>query len=727
MAGTEPTGIFAPRPFPKPDTATAEPTVQARAESPEHLGQLINIPLLSAEQQAAGGMQPVQAKLTIGQPGDKYEQEADQMAAKVMRMPEPSGAVEEQTPASSLPSAFAQPKPFSQAISPIQRQGTEHEEDKELAQPKPIQRQAATEEEEDPTVMPAVMRQADMGKEKEEDAIAPKLAIQRQAEPEEEPKKLEDTAQLKPMLQRASVEEENNEEDAIAPKLAIQRQADPEEEKEEPETLAQTKPLLQRAMPDEEEDKEPVSPKLQRRQAAVPEEEDKDPLQTKPQLQRETLPQEEDKTLQAKPQNLKLKTQNSKLPLPSLQAKDGAPQAPANFENQLAQHKGSGHPLSEGTRTFMEPRFGSDFSNVRVHETPDLANSIQAQAFTHGQDIYFNSGKYNPGSSGGKELLAHELTHVVQQTKHVAAFPLRRQLKPQSNKSTDRVAILCKEWNVREQPLRSSSKLGTLTYGDKVPLKRQINDDWLEVTYLSKTGFVYKKPWIKIQRAGESSEDTSATGYVGLNPEAYKEASALEKNSKDEVHTSLNDPQEHINYDSTNEIEKFIVFQLGVTKKHPKFQKILNCLEECDPNFREQMADLVKIFRSAELGHMKLERLVLSGHHSSGVMLGDAPTAGLLVPIRDLNNLSKAFSGAAGQIEDVMFSACNSKEQVELCKQIFPNLKSIWVYEGYSPSIKQGSARHITNWERKTRGHRVPKKSDAAGNIAIWTDKDGFL
>jgi len=65
----------------------------------------------------------------------------------------------------------------------------------------------------------------------------------------------------------------------------------------------------------------------------------------------------------------------------------------------------------------MEPRFGGiDFSNVQVHETPDLANSIQAQAFTHGQDIYFNSGKYNPGSSSGKELLAHELTHVVQQT-----------------------------------------------------------------------------------------------------------------------------------------------------------------------------------------------------------------------------------------------------------------------------------------------------------------------
>ncbi|MEM9213252.1 MAG: DUF4157 domain-containing protein [Cyanobacteria bacterium P01_F01_bin.150] len=77
----------------------------------------------------------------------------------------------------------------------------------------------------------------------------------------------------------------------------------------------------------------------------------------------------------------------------------------------------------------MEPRFGTDFSNVRVHETPDLANAIQAQAFTHGQDIYFNSGKYNPESSGGKELLAHELTHVVQQKKDLVKMKKKESSK----------------------------------------------------------------------------------------------------------------------------------------------------------------------------------------------------------------------------------------------------------------------------------------------------------
>lgn len=105
---------------------------------------------------------------------------------------------------------------------------------------------------------------------------------------------------------------------------------------------------------------------------------------------------------------------------PQIQAKGSeAPAVPDGFANRLSQNRSGGKPLSDETRSFMEPRFGSDFSNVRVHETPDLANSIQAQAFTHGQDIYFNSGKYNPSSSSGKELLAHELTHTQQQVETV--------------------------------------------------------------------------------------------------------------------------------------------------------------------------------------------------------------------------------------------------------------------------------------------------------------------
>jgi hypothetical protein len=84
----------------------------------------------------------------------------------------------------------------------------------------------------------------------------------------------------------------------------------------------------------------------------------------------------------------------------------------------LSSTKGGGAPLSGGARQFMETAFGADFSSVRIHadgSAADMSRSIQAKAFTHGNDIYFNSGQYQPDSPHGQHLLAHELTHVLQQ------------------------------------------------------------------------------------------------------------------------------------------------------------------------------------------------------------------------------------------------------------------------------------------------------------------------
>ncbi|MEP7356282.1 MAG: DUF4157 domain-containing protein [Anaerolineales bacterium] len=88
-------------------------------------------------------------------------------------------------------------------------------------------------------------------------------------------------------------------------------------------------------------------------------------------------------------------------------------------EDRLGAQKGAGQPLPGEVRGFMEPRFGADFSQVRVHtggEASRLSRQLSAQAFTHGTDIYMAEGKYSPASGDGRRLLAHELTHVVQQT-----------------------------------------------------------------------------------------------------------------------------------------------------------------------------------------------------------------------------------------------------------------------------------------------------------------------
>ncbi|MFT3843842.1 MAG: DUF4157 domain-containing protein [Lacibacter sp.] len=88
------------------------------------------------------------------------------------------------------------------------------------------------------------------------------------------------------------------------------------------------------------------------------------------------------------------------------------------FEQNLSSSKGAGSPLPSTTKQFMESRFNADFSGVRIHTgsyAESLSNSIHAQAFTHGNDIYFNSGKYSPHTGAGGTLLAHELTHTIQQ------------------------------------------------------------------------------------------------------------------------------------------------------------------------------------------------------------------------------------------------------------------------------------------------------------------------
>ncbi|MEH1921378.1 eCIS core domain-containing protein [Nostoc sp.] len=132
-----------------------------------------------------------------------------------------------------------------------------------------------------------------------------------------------------------------------------------------------------------------------------------DQVQTKPLaaaitplVQREAMPEEEEE-LQTK-RSLQLST-------------NGSFQTEDNFETRLNSSESGGSPLPDTVRSYMEPRFGADFSQVRVHtgnESVQMNRDLNAQAFTHQQNIFFGAGK----SPGNDALTAHELTHVVQQT-----------------------------------------------------------------------------------------------------------------------------------------------------------------------------------------------------------------------------------------------------------------------------------------------------------------------
>ncbi|MDO8929137.1 MAG: DUF4157 domain-containing protein, partial [Bacteroidota bacterium] len=113
-------------------------------------------------------------------------------------------------------------------------------------------------------------------------------------------------------------------------------------------------------------------------------------------------------------------------------------EASPSIENKINASKGSGSPLDHSTRSEMESGFGNNFSGVRVHtgnEAQQMNKDLNAQAFTHGQDIYFDEGKYNPETTSGKHLLAHELTHTVQQTGAIGTKLVQRATNPKKSSS----------------------------------------------------------------------------------------------------------------------------------------------------------------------------------------------------------------------------------------------------------------------------------------------------
>lgn len=119
---------------------------------------------------------------------------------------------------------------------------------------------------------------------------------------------------------------------------------------------------------------------------------------------------------------------------PTIQRKairdEGGPVAPE--VEQAIQRAGSGAPLHKNLRDRMGERMGQDFTGVRVHtdaRADTLARTLEAKAFTTGSDIFFKQGEYNPGSQSGQQLVAHELTHVVQQGGATASGPTAIQRK----------------------------------------------------------------------------------------------------------------------------------------------------------------------------------------------------------------------------------------------------------------------------------------------------------
>lgn len=121
-----------------------------------------------------------------------------------------------------------------------------------------------------------------------------------------------------------------------------------------------------------------------------------------------------------------------------------------------------GQPLDSSTRAFFEPRFGHDFSGVRVHTDEKAAvsaDSVAAEAYTVGSHLVFGAGQYRPATEGGKHLLAHELTHVLQQG--VGPIPARLDLgSPESSLEHQADAISREVVTATESPQTQNAENG---------------------------------------------------------------------------------------------------------------------------------------------------------------------------------------------------------------------------------------------------------------------------
>jgi hypothetical protein len=166
----------------------------------------------------------------------------------------------------------------------------------------------------------------------------------------------------------------------------------------------------------------------------------------------------------------------------------GEAEAAPEQEEAIQRARGGGQALDKGVQGRMESAFGADFSGVRVHtdiQADTLNRELNSRAFTTGHDIFFRQGAHNPGSSSGRELLAHELTHVVQQT----GDEVRRKLtigQPGDRYEQEADQVAREIMQQEEQPVQRESDDGIVVRRqveeeeEEEPLQAKSEDAWIQ-------------------------------------------------------------------------------------------------------------------------------------------------------------------------------------------------------------------------------------------------------
>lgn len=290
-----------------------------------------------------------------------------------------------------------------------------------------------------------------------------------------------------------------------------------------------------------------------------------------------------------------------------------------------------GHPLDAGTRSFMEPRFGHDFSGVRIHSdehAAESARSVNARAYTVGQDVVFGAGQYAPGSMAGKRLLAHELTHVVQQSKATSlgiqrdgpdekAKPKGAETAAEKSDAAIDALDLAPDAKKAAKKLKEEHPDITFTSG-----RRNVADQahamasnivsskdrkWIEKTYKSAEKL---QKWVDNNPKAETVEEIAKGLEKTMNDMPASDRAKVSKHLTGEAFDVQ--PQEKdaekIKKDIKNlpGITKFIEKEGGLVRWHAQFKKELHISQKGDQYEKEAEQMEKHIFRSPQLEQEKV-------------------------------------------------------------------------------------------------------------------------
>ena len=497
------TGLFQSRPFNDPEQEAAEalasshqsPDLQTQIDTAARLGH--NFSRVQVQSNTPTVIQP---QSLVAQPEEQQEErETDEMSEPVKLMAPPilgkpiQREAEDDEPLQMRPQlGFLTPVIQREAdedepiqMMPqwgwLQRLPQEAEADEEPIQMMPqlglIQRQEAEADEEPVQMMPqlGLIQRQEAEVDEEPIQMKPQLGLiqRQQAEADEEP------IQMKPQLgfiqrQQAEADEEPIQMQRIQLKVVVGQPGD-KYEQEADSVAAQVMSMSvppAHSMPiqrqGEEEEQEPLVQRLPLAASITP-------LVQRQQIETTVQPKCSQCEQEEREQEEQVQTK------PSVQrAATGNINGGSELESQLSSSKGGGSSLPDEVRSFMEPRFGADFSSVRVHTDStavQMNKELRAQAFAHGSDIYYGAGK----SPGKDALTAHELTHTIQQTGVVRLNKeVRRQPKPeeqeqqplQAKELGDRTPEVSLNKELRLQPIEEQEEqqpLQAKQLGDRTP------------------------------------------------------------------------------------------------------------------------------------------------------------------------------------------------------------------------------------------------------------------